>query len=68
MGLVKSLWVVGGENPSHRGEEWAKLVKIPAVHNDAVPTNSVEQLACRAFVKISQRRIEAHKIRWLKYL
>ena len=25
MGLVKSLWVVGGENPSHRGEEWAKL-------------------------------------------
>ena len=25
MGLVKSLWVVGGENSSHRGEEWAKL-------------------------------------------
>ena len=26
MGLVKSLWVVGGENPSHRGEEWAKFL------------------------------------------
>ena len=25
MGLVKVLWVVGGENSSHRGEEWAKL-------------------------------------------
>src|SRR5688500_14938105 len=26
MGLVKSLWVVGGESSSHRGEEWAKFL------------------------------------------
>jgi len=35
MGLVKSLWVVGGENPSHRGEEWAKLYVRLFTHIDA---------------------------------
>ena len=51
MGLVKSLWVVGGENSSHRGEEWAKLY-VYSRYDTSLRTHDYIN-ACASHAKIS---------------